>query len=233
MKPYALPQVESEDALFNKLEPLFATIALDKFCVKLDTPLENVSSDSQLKPTSQKGSVSFDGLEVPFLDGSMSSSKNSVPQFECTPEIVDDVTTPNISNLSLDLMDEERNFVNIDPELIRKDTSMQKVKDILKNVGYTLPVIENIVKKFRVYCDMGNYGRSRPKTQIFSQGKVFTYEKLEVPTECLPEKNSVRSSTTLGIDKTQEKMELNPRAATFVPSREQANIRLTKISPLF
>jgi hypothetical protein len=54
------------------------------------------------------------------------------------------------------------------------------------------------------------YGRSRPRTQVFYQGKVFTYEKLDVPADNFSNKSRVISSS-------MNPKVLNPEAIPFVP----------------
>jgi hypothetical protein len=98
---------------------------------------------------------------------------------------------------------------------------------------------------FKQKWDDGNYGRSRPHTKVFSQGKTFTYEKLEV--ECSGGK---KSKSILRKDHTRSDMSilslpqnefgysvtnLNPEAQPFtsnspVSNSTQANNPI-KLSP--
>ena len=98
-------------------------------------------------------------------------STGSIPLLEQTPCIIDDVTP----NLSLDTtVDESENVHNY---RIEGGTS---IHGLLLEAGYTPLEIENMSSNGKQRCDEGNYGRSRPQTHVFYQGKTFTYEKLEV-----------------------------------------------------
>ena len=60
--------------------------------------------------------------------------------------------------------------------------SIESARDMLRNAGYSEGDIESaILRKNSEEMDYNPYGRDRPTTHVFYQGKVFTYPKLEVP----------------------------------------------------
>ena len=53
---------------------------------------------------------------------------------------------------------------------------------MLRNAGYSEGDIESVIlRKNSEVMDYNPYGRDRPTTHVFYQGKTFTYPKLEVP----------------------------------------------------
>ena len=150
-----------------------------------------------------------------LLEGSLNSSLDSLDSFHLgnhTPEIVDDITTPCSSLRDLDSEDEVSLGNSFSEEIFDNDRSLERTLDILVNAGYSPSTIKVAVKSDVEYKHRNEnpYGRSRPRTQVFYQGKVFTYEKLEVPTDNLSNKSRVISSSL-------KPMLLNPEATPFVP----------------
>ena len=96
--------------------------------------------------------------------------------------------------------------------------SLLGIHDVLKNAGYSPSAIEKALQPDVDYNHESIYGKSRPRTQVFYQGKVFTYEKLEVPTDG----NLSKRSRVISSSKEQRK--LNPDAAPFVPNGELSTI---------
>ena len=95
-------------------------------------------------------------------------SIGSIPLLEQSPCIIDNVTP----NLSLDTTaDGSENLYNSGAE------GMTSTQGLLLEAGYTSIEIENMSSNSKQNCDEGNYGRSRPQTQVFYQGKTFTCEK--------------------------------------------------------
>ena len=68
----------------------------------------------------------------------------------------------------------------------------------MKEAGYTNSEIKSAIFALRQNNNEDNhdhqYGRDRPKTHVFTQGKVFTYEKLEVPKKILRKKKLTQVS---------------------------------------
>ena len=91
-------------------------------------------------------------------------SIESLPLMNCIPEMVD-ITTPEIS-------------VNSDTnEIPTKD-----IHDLLLKAGYIQSEIDSILQNISKKAEQNSL-RSRPKTQVFWQGRTFTYDQLVVTTE--------------------------------------------------
>ena len=157
-----------------------------------------------------------------FLDRKLSNSQDSIDSLyfgDCTPEIVDDITPSNLSIMNL-VPEGEGRVINLEnPDMAIKDVSFQGIQDILKNAGYSPSAIDTAVKSDESHEHESVYGRSRPRTQVFYQGKIFTYEKLEVPTgKSLSKRSRVISSS--------KEQKLNPEVEPFVPNEEANSIPL-------
>ena len=157
-----------------------------------------------------------------FLDVRLSNSLDSLSSLylkDCTPEIVDDITPTNslVTNL---VSEDEGNVINSQIPENSNDFSLLGIHDVLKNAGYSPSAIEKALQPDVDYNHESIYGKSRPRTQVFYQGKVFTYEKLEVPTDG----NLSKRSRVISSSKEQRK--LNPDAAPFVPNVETGTISL-------
>ena len=141
--------------------------------------LISISSSPPIRDVSEFGMVSVIGdLDHPsgHVRGTASLdtseiSIGSIPLLEQTPLILDD-ETPNLSQDMI--VDESENLDNFGAN------RMISIQGILHEAGYTSLEIENMSSNCTKKCDDGNYGRSRPHTQVFYQGKTFSYEKLEV-----------------------------------------------------
>ena len=107
-------------------------------------------------------------------------SIGSIPLTESSPAIIDGIMTPNISDNSISEFREacNSNTPDIPPieNLPKADNTLLQIKNKIDNS-----------------CKHRKYGRSRPQTQVFSQGKTYTYNKLEVPS---PNKCSNKSTMT-------------------------------------
>ena len=149
-----------------------------------------------------------------FLEGSLYSSLDSLDSLHLgnyTPGIVDDITTPCSSLRDLDSEDEVSLGNSFSEEIFDNDRSLERTLDILVNAGYSPSTIKVALKSDveHRHTNENAYGRSRPRTQVFYQGKVFTYEKLEVPTDNLSKKSRVISSS-------MKPKVLNPEAIPIV-----------------
>ena len=108
------------------------------------------------------------------LDFSVNSevSNGSIPLLEVTPIIFDDIKTPDISLSHLDL----------NPSSGKKspETKNTSTVETLLEAGYSHSQVNKIISDNGKQHSLDHDDRNRPKTHVFSQGKVFTYEKLEV-----------------------------------------------------
>ena len=95
------------------------------------------------------------------LDISESDSIDSLPLLDCTPLIINDMSTPDVSLL------DESDDINI----VEQGSS----NPLALSAGYQ----KSIVKADINHCDHDHRG-SRPKTHIFCQGRVYTYPELEI-----------------------------------------------------
>ena len=111
------------------------------------------------------------------------------------------------------LADELGNLTNL------KTEERTSVQDLLVEARYTLLEIQNITRHCKQKCDHGNYGRCRPRTQVFWQGRTFTYEKLEIdsPGCCKTNHNARKiSAPILSESKIEYSISnLNPEAPPF------------------
>ena len=74
-------------------------------------------------------------------------------------------------------------------------------KDLLKKIGYTSFEIDAAISALNQNNHTNQdplYGRDRPKTHVFTQGKVFTYEKLEVPKKIERSKKPIQGNVNEG-----------------------------------
>ena len=134
--------------------------------LKVSTNLPFASDTSYLMEMSKQ---SFSEVENVLSDLEMSAG--SIPILEQTPMISDGINTPNTSQYSL-------NFEKVDVTDVHTvgNTSIQK---ILLEAGYKSSEIQAITSLKHKENHNDDCLRGRPQTQVFSQGRVFTYEKLE------------------------------------------------------
>ena len=101
----------------------------------------------------------------------LESSLESIPILAQTPRVFDGIETPNTSQCSIN-----PDISNDIEALKAENTSTQ---NILLDAGYDLSEVKAITShNHRENHNDGKNGRSRPQTQVFWQGKAFTYEKL-------------------------------------------------------
>ena len=127
----------------------------------------------ELSLTELSLSNTFETAVVDDLEysGNLDSSLGSIPLQEQTPLIIDNIT-PNLSQCTIS--NELENSENFETE------ERTSVNTLLLEAGYTSLEIQNLTRHSKQKCDHGNYGRCRPRTQVFWQGRTFTYEKLEI-----------------------------------------------------
>ena len=189
--------------------------SVDCICDTSQSPQFSSPISKSCPPVYQAGRKSF-------LDVRLSNSLDSLSSLylkDCTPEIVDDITPTNslVTNL---VSEDEGNVINSQIPENSNDFSLLGIHDVLKNAGYSPSAIEKALQPDVDYNHKSIYGKSRPRTQVFYQGKVFTYEKLEVPTDG----NLSKRSRVISSSKEQRK--LNPDAAPFVPNVETSTVSL-------
>ena len=136
--------------------------------------------------------VTYHANEISIINRTV----NSMPHIEQIPLISDDIVTPNLSqinDLEISLIEQESSTNDIDKGIKEKD-----VEDILVSVGYSPLVVGNIlssIKKGEVLEQ--KEVKCRPLTQIFTQGKVYTYPELEISKDRKIDKTNSRSSTVM------------------------------------
>ena len=175
----------------------------------------NALSDSSLPFMELPNSELEEASVIRDMDDLGDTSAGSIPLLEQTPSIIDNGTP----NLSLDTTaDESENLQNSGTE------GRKSIQGLLFEAGYTLLEIENMSSISKQKCQEGSYGRSRPQTQVFYQGKTFTYEKLEVDcfggkSEAIVRKDHTISNMSIPTSQQNEfdysVANLNPGGSTF------------------
>ena len=145
------------------------------------------------------------------FDASVESSC-SLPLLECTPEVLEEILTPE-SSICGELEDPEG-----ENELI----------NLLTRAGYDMGTIRGVIEGER--NQLGNeYNRNRPRTDIFFQNKIYTYDKFEEPSTSKVKVKSYsnRLAPVNGKDTLNEGgIILNPNAVSFVAC-ESENVNIT------
>ena len=122
--------------------------------------------------------------------GTSSPGTNEMENLDVTLFSINDSSTSDGIGTSLSSIDSSLgNLTDSPPPLPMVctpehfDKLQQTDKEILRNIGYTEDDIEHALTSLNKNSDIEEniYGRSRPTTHVFWQGKVFTYPKLEVP----------------------------------------------------
>ena len=99
-------------------------------------------------------------------------SWKSIPTLDLTPTVLNDVTTPNISNSSISSPVKH-------PEVeIENLTESESTERILLDAGYAITEIKDMMtlKKKHEQSGQVTYEKNRPQTHVFSQIKVYTYD---------------------------------------------------------
>ena len=111
---------------------------------------------------------------VTVLDSSFSDdSIDSLRLLECSPRIINDLSTPDVS--ALDVLEK----VNEDEEQVSSNSLKNysvELEQALLSAGYQISTVKSVINP----CLNDDHVGSRPKTHIFSQGRVYTYPKLEI-----------------------------------------------------
>ena len=156
----------------------------------LEVPsLLSTPGDDELASTPFSGEESMifhsdDDFADPDLEN-LEISVGSIPILEETPLLIDGIKTPNTSLLSIN--SDQLYGANAQTY---ENTSTQ---NILLDAGYNLSEVQAIpLSNLRKNHNDGKYGRNRPRTQVFSQGRTFTYEKLEVEPSIRNEKHKLK-----------------------------------------
>ena len=105
------------------------------------------------------------------------------------------------------------------------------VQNILMNVGYIEEDINSAISNQKaIERNEGNegniYGRNRPTTHVFSQGKVFTYPKLEVPKHPNSKRKNYRAEKSVlqGGSANLSVPVLDPEVSPFIPTNPNHHI---------
>ena len=155
--------------------------------------------------------IDIDVLHTSEFDASVDSSY-SLPLLECTPEVLEEVQTPELS-ICGELEDSE-----VENEMI----------NLLTIAGYDMDTIRGVVEAERNKLGKNECNRNRPRTNIFYQNRIYTYDKLEVPSTSkkIKAKSSNRVAPVNGKDTLNDSgINLNPNAVSFVAcAYENVNI---------
>ena len=103
-------------------------------------------------------------------------SGNTMPIFDLTPVIPNDIITPDIS-------ESNASSVELTDEADNSSCKPKSTEKALLSAGYTISKAKDTMsskKKHEGVSQQTRYERNRPKTQVFSQGKVYTYDKLDI-----------------------------------------------------
>ena len=144
---------------------------------------------------------------------------------ERTPLICDGILTPNSSQIN-DSIVEEFSAKNKD----NTESSKEKyIMDTLVGAGYSLLVVKEILSTSeKRTSEQHGETKSRPLTQIFTQGQVYTYDKLELgnskKNQAMPSKSRENVlSSNLGHKVSTSSSKLNPEAPPFTSNRTVGN----------
>ena len=134
---------------------------------------------------------------------------DSVPLMDSTPLVFEDVDTPELSV----------NHCALNTSLDHTPNNECSIINSLKSAGYTEDDITSALsnRNTNISIEDGNYGRSRPTTHVFSQGKVFTYPKLDVPKKHNT-KNRIDRSVVQRCSEDPPTTVLDPCAKPFIPA---------------
>ena len=105
-------------------------------------------------------------------------NEGSMSVLEQTPQISDDIATPDLSqvkDVEISSTEEELSIMNIGTGIKNKD-----IGQILVGVGYSPSVVGDILSSIEneKYVEQKDT-TTRPQTRIFTQGKVYTYPEIE------------------------------------------------------
>ena len=109
--------------------------------------------------------------------------------------------------------------------------------EILINAGYSPSVVEDVLKTINnpnPVTDLTDSKKTLPNTRIFTQGKVYTYEKLTIQESSFPKKTENVTTAPLGgnssegLATTPPPSFLNPNASSFIPNIDHNAISILK-----
>ena len=137
---------------------------------------------------------------------SLSPNTPQVPFFAGTPIIPNGLETPG-----------NRRLANCTLDSILSQTGETPTQEILRKVGYTEKDIESALSKVKTNrnsdSEKGYFGRNRPTTHVFSNGRVFTYPRLDIPEKCNPHYNTKPVAPCANMNVSL----LDPNASSFEP----------------
>ena len=157
---------------------------------------------------------------LPVPDDSYLSDSLSIP--DGTSLLCQDVNTPDVSDVS-------GNFTMTTDCSFNQSHGDNSILELLKNAGYDNDDIDAaVLAQNSIVEKESEYGRDRPTTHVFCQGKSFTYPKLEVPKgknqKKVGHKNWSRANLTVPV--------LNPEVSLFVPENSTSHHSLTLLKSL-
>ena len=79
-------------------------------------------------------------------------------------------------------------------ETVNFFSESKSTENVLLDAGYTISQVKDIMASKRKNEESQHviYDENRPQTQVFSQGKVYTYEKLDIKTNNIESKPKPR-----------------------------------------
>jgi hypothetical protein len=105
---------------------------------------------------------------------------------------------------------------------LEKSQNINSIQDLLKRVGYNEEDIDSALSsQTSIENDENSFGRCRPTTHVFSQGKVFTYPKLEIPIQ--------QKSRKIKLSAIQSIPVIHPEVNPFIPSKPTNHTILTSL----
>ena len=148
-----------------------------------------------------------------FNDSFINDSLDIMDVVDSTPLALDYVDTPEISV----------NDGAVECSQISLNQVPNSFSDVLKNVGYNEEDIASALLSLNgnEKIEDGMYGRDRPTTHVFFQGKVFTYPKLEVPKNL---SSTIRRDKSVVQRGSATLPPLDPEASSFVPATGNPHI---------
>ena len=157
-------------------------------------------------------------LSEEFPPCSENETLESIPTLDLTPTVLNGVTTPNISKSSMS--SEKLSETGTDTENLSESKSTEK---ILLDAGYAITEIKDMMTLKRKHEEgrQVTFEKNKPKTHVFSQGMVYTYDKLDIATNATVTKPKSRQSvTSLRKERSPKRSSvsvLDPSATSFIP----------------
>ena len=120
----------------------------------------------------------FDLINTSLTAHSRTSiAPNFANTLDITPTVLNDITTPNISKSSIS------SEILSEPETENLSES-ESTERILLDAGYAITEIKDMMtlKRKDEEGRQVTFEKNKPKTHVFAQGKVYTYDKLDIKT---------------------------------------------------